>query len=85
MKTLTVRLPESLAASIEEESRVRKLSKSDIVRERLQRAAEAAREPTSPAYAITDLIGSVDGLRADLGARKKHYLRTTGYGRKRPR
>lgn len=85
MKTLTVRLPESLAASIEEESRVRKLSKSDIVRERLQRAAEAAREPHSPAYAIADLIGSVDGLPADLSARKKHYLRATGYGRKRRR
>lgn len=85
MKTLTVRLPESLAASIEAESRARKLSKSDVVRERLERASSAAHEPNSPAYAIADLIGSVDGLPADLGARKKHYLRTTGFGRKRPR
>jgi hypothetical protein len=85
MKTLTVRLPDSLAAAIEAESRLRKLSKSDIVRERLERPGSAAREPGSPAYAIADLIGSVDGLPADLGARKKHYLRTTGYGRKRPR
>lgn len=85
MKTLTVRLPESLAASIEEESRVRKLSKSDVVRERLERSPAVAKEPGSPAYAIADLVGSVEGLPADLGARKKHYLRTTGYGRKRPR
>ena len=85
MKTLTVRLPESLAAAIEAEARQRRLSKSDIVRERLERAAAAA-EPGAPAYDIADLIGSVaDGLPEDLSARKKHYLRATGYGRKRPR
>jgi hypothetical protein len=32
---------------------------------------------------IADLIGSVDGLPTDLSARKKHYLRVTGYGRHR--
>lgn len=85
MKTITVRLPESLAAAIEAESRLRRISKSDVVRERLERAAPAVREATSPVYAIADLIGSVDGLPADLSARKKHYLRATGYGRKRPR
>jgi Arc/MetJ-type ribon-helix-helix transcriptional regulator len=85
MKTITVRLPQSLAAAIEAESRRRKISKSDVVRERLERAAPAAGEANSPAYAIADLIGSVDGLPADLSARKKHYLRATGYGRKRPR
>lgn len=84
MKTLTVRLPESLAAEIEAESRRRKLTKSDIVRERLERAAAVA-EPGAPPYDIADLIGSVDGLPADLSARKKHYLRATGYGRKRHR
>jgi Arc/MetJ-type ribon-helix-helix transcriptional regulator len=35
MKTLTVRLPETVVAEIEAESRRRKLSKSDVVRERL--------------------------------------------------
>jgi hypothetical protein len=85
MKTLTVRLPESVVASIEAEARRRKLSKSDVVRERLQRAAAGAKEPGSPSYEIADLIGSVSGLPADLSARTKHYLRATGYGRKRPR
>ena len=85
MKTLTVRLPESLAAAIEAESRRRRISKSDVVRERLERAAPAAREASSPAYAIADLIGSVDGLPVDLSARKKRYLRAMGYGRKRAR
>jgi len=35
--------------------------------------------------AIADLIGSVDGLPADLSARRKKHLEATGYGRKRPR
>lgn len=85
MKTLTVRLPEPLAAAIEAESRRRRLSKSDVVRERLERAPAGAAEPNAASYDIADLIGSVDGLPADLSARKKHYLRVTGFGRKRPR
>lgn len=85
MKTLTVRLPEPLAAAIEAESRQRKLSKSDVVRERLERASALVREPGAAPYAIADLIGSVNGLPPDLSAHKKRYLRVTGYGRKRPR
>jgi Arc/MetJ-type ribon-helix-helix transcriptional regulator len=83
MKTLTVRLPEPLVAEIEAESRGRKCSKSDIVRERLQRAVGPVRRRSQPLDAIADLIGSVDGLPADL--RKKRYLKATGYGQKRAR
>jgi Arc/MetJ-type ribon-helix-helix transcriptional regulator len=84
MKTLTVRLPESIVAEIDAESRKRKVSRSDIVRERLQ--AGPRRTARSPLLdSIADLIGSVDGGPADLSARKKHYLKTMGYGRKRPR
>jgi Arc/MetJ-type ribon-helix-helix transcriptional regulator len=85
MKTLTVRLPESLVAQIDAESRERKLSRSDVVRERLSRAAGARRRRPATFAAIEDLIGSVDGLPADLGARKKDYLKSTDYGRKRHR
>ena len=85
MKTLTVRLPEPLIEDIEAESRGRKISKSDVVRERLQIGAGSARRPAAPLDAIADLIGSVDGLPADLSARKKQYLRATHYGRKRSR
>jgi Arc/MetJ-type ribon-helix-helix transcriptional regulator len=85
MKTLTVRLPEPLVADIEAESRGRGISKSDVVRERLQFAGQAAPRRAPTLAAIADVIGSVDGLPVDLSARKKHYLRTTGYGRKRPR
>jgi Arc/MetJ-type ribon-helix-helix transcriptional regulator len=41
MKTLTVRLPDDLAKRIERESIVRGVSKSDIVRERLDLATGA--------------------------------------------
>lgn len=84
MKTLTVRLPEPLVADIEEESRGRKISKSDVVRERLELAPGRRRRAAS-LNAIADLIGSVDGLPADLSAHKKNYLRSTGYGKKRSR
>ena len=84
MKSLTVRLPESLVAQLEAESQERKVSKSDVVRERLQGGAGLARS-RSASDAIADLIGSVDGLPADLSARKKHYLKSSGYGRKRRR
>ena len=85
MKTLTVRLPEALVAQIEAESRDRKVSKSDVVRERLGRANDAPRTRPASLEAIADLIGSVHGLPPDLGARTKHYLKSTGYGRKRHR
>ena len=85
MKTLTVRLPEALVAEIEAECRDRKLPKSDVVRERLSLAAGSRRRRTAPLDAIADLVGSVDGLPADLSARRKRYLKTTGYGQKRPR
>ena len=85
MKTLTVRLPDALAAQLEAESRARKVSKSDIVRERLSSVAKRSRPQPPTLEAIADLIGSVHGLPPDLGARKKHYLKVTGYGRKRHR
>ena len=85
MKTLTVRLPEDLVAQIEAESRRRKLSKSDVVRERLTEAGGAHRRHSTSLDPIVDLIGSVDGLPPDLSARKKKFLKSTGYGRKRAR
>ncbi len=48
MKTLTIRLPEMLARRIEQESRTRRVSKSDIVRERLE-------QPGIPPPAASDL------------------------------
>ena len=83
MKTLTVRLPEALVAEIEAESRERRCSKSDVVRERLSRVIQPRSRSVSPA--IADLVGSVDGLPTDLSGQKRAYLKITGYGRKRAR
>jgi len=85
MKTLTVRLPEPLVADIEAESRGRKVSKSDVVRERLELAPRRRRPRTASLDGIADLVGSVGGLPTDLSVRRKTYLRATGYGQKRPR
>ena len=85
MKTLTVRLPESLVAQIEIESRERKVSKSDVVRERLSRPARSRPRRPPTLEAIADLIGAVDGLPSDLSARKKDYLKAMIYDRKRAR
>jgi Arc/MetJ-type ribon-helix-helix transcriptional regulator len=83
MKTVTVRLPESIAADLESESRARTITVSDVIRERLQCGGKSSR--SRKLDAIADLIGSVDGLPEDLSARKKDYLRAAGYGHKRHR
>jgi Arc/MetJ-type ribon-helix-helix transcriptional regulator len=85
MKTLTVRLPETLVAQIEAESRRRNLSKSDVVRERLTGARKSRPQKSASFDAIADLVGSVDGQPRDLSARTKKYLKSTGYGEKRAR
>ena len=84
MKTLTVRLPESLVAEIEAECRQRQRSKSDVIRERLTSGA-SSRAASAAFDGVADLAGSVPGLPAGLSRRKKAYLKQTGYGRKRPR
>jgi hypothetical protein len=83
VKSLTVRLPEPLVVELDMEARKRKISKSDIVRERLQTGSKHSR--LTALAGVADLVGSVEGLPADLSSRRKRYLKTTGYGRKRPR
>jgi hypothetical protein len=77
--TLTVRVPQRMAADIAQESRKRKVSKSDVVRERLAKGERSS--PLSALDDIADLVGSVDGLPPDLSARTKYYLRKTGFGK----
>ncbi len=83
MKMLTIRLPDALAAEIDAEAQARRLSRSDVVRDRLLRAP--VQIEVDPLASIRDLIGSVDGGRPDLSSRKKEYLREIIYARKRPR
>lgn len=84
-KSLTVRLPEELVMEIEAESRLRRVAKSDVVRERLQRPIEHAANPSVRLSFIADLIGSVEGLPSETSGRKKKYLKAAGYGNKRNR
>lgn len=84
MKTLTVRLPEKVVAEIEAESRQRKVSKSDVVRERLTIPYQTTnRKKVNTLDLIGDLIGSVNGLPPDLSARTDYYLKKWGYGKNR--
>ena len=55
MKTLTVRLPDSLVLEIERESQSRRVSRSDVVRERLHHPQRAAAAGGS----MSDLIGHI--------------------------
>jgi Arc/MetJ-type ribon-helix-helix transcriptional regulator len=55
VKTLTVRLPDSLVSQIEHESQSRRVSKSDIVRERL-----AAMPSACPAHPLADILAEID-------------------------
>ena len=82
VKAITVRLPEPLIAQLDAESRARRISRSDVMRERLEHAEP--KDTDDPLASIRDLIGSVDGGPPDLSERKKHYLRAWGYGRNRP-
>lgn len=82
MKKISVHLPSWLLKDILAESRRRKISKSRVVRERL----EGARKELPFSYeTIADLAGSVkdDHLPRDLSSRVKHYLRVIGYGKNR--
>ena len=59
MKTLTIRLPDVLVKRIEQESLARRVSKSDIVRERL-----AAAPPLPPDHPLADIFAEIDRLPA---------------------
>ena len=56
MKTLTIRLPDSLVAEIESESQSRNISKSDVVRERLRQPGHAPMGGSSMREAIGDIL-----------------------------
>lgn len=89
MKAISLRLSESLIGALNIEAKGRGISRSDVVRERLESCGNLAVPRTAPTFRdlAADLIGSVrgDGLPADLSSRKKQYLKAWGYGTKRDR
>lgn len=75
MKTVSFKLPEKLDRELDEMARVRKSSRSALVREALEALAKGRRN--SVAEAAKDLVGSVEGP-TDLSTNSKHML---GYGK----
>lgn len=83
VKTLTIKVPESLFAEIANAAKIRKVSKSEIVRERLVGGVPGqTAAPASLWSRMEDLVLKEDHLAADLSSNKKHMA---NYGKKRPR
>ncbi|MEI6675322.1 MAG: hypothetical protein WCO57_09110 [Verrucomicrobiota bacterium] len=86
MQTLVLRIPDDLAREMEAEARESHLTKSEIARRRLIAAGAQRPRPGSGFELIADLIGTVEAGPADMSSKKKHYLKTHGYGKsRRPR
>ena len=75
MKTLTMKLPDALAAWVERESRRKGNSKSAFVRDILDQQQKGVAIPVMDA--IGDLCGCVDSGLGDLSHNRKH-LRNFG-------
>ncbi|MFM8705577.1 MAG: CopG family ribbon-helix-helix protein [Planctomycetia bacterium] len=78
MRTISVKLPEPLATWLDRAASERSRSRSEIIREALERWQAAARAGDGPSVAevLGDLRGSVSGPR-DLSTNPKHLR---GYG-----
>lgn len=81
MKTLTIKVPDALLAEIASAASARKISKSEIVRERLTQNATFTGGAVSLWSRMEDVVIQADSLPADLSSNKAHLK---GYGRKRP-
>jgi hypothetical protein len=83
MKILTIKVSDGLFAEIASAARTRKVSKSEIVRERLtQTPGSSQTKKTSLWSRMEDLVIRTDALPMDLSSNKSHLK---GYGKKRPR
>lgn len=74
MKSLTVRLPEALVTEIERESRSRRVSKSDVVRERLRRTEPAASESGGAGELLGDILQT--SWQAKVGPKPRRFRST---------
>lgn len=80
MQTLSLKLPDDLMRKLTAEASARHLTRSQLVRESLERALfpEPARKATSCYDLARDLAGSVKGLPGDL-ADNETYM--NGFGK----
>ena len=79
MQTVSLRLPEDLLARLNTEARARRISKSQLVRESLEKALTKRPQGSAVScYDLTrDLVGSLTGLPKDLAHNPK-YLEDFG-------
>lgn len=73
MRTISLKLPDALLAELDKEAKARKVTKSLLVRESLEKALR--RQPAGPAscYDLArDLAGIVKGLPRDLAENPKY-------------
>jgi hypothetical protein len=79
MRTISLKLPDDLLAQVDREAKARRVTKSCLVRESLERALSKE----SPAGAVScydvarDLAGSVRGLPEDLAVNPE-YMKDFG-------
>jgi hypothetical protein len=82
MKTLTIKVPDELFAEIASAAQIRKVPKSEIVRERLLGKPATKRATKASLWSrMEDLVIPMDSLPVDLSSNKAHLK---GYGKKRP-
>ena len=79
LRAVTIKLPDRVLADIETEARARRVTRSAVVRERLERAARAG---GSVWDRMRDLVIRTDAAPADLASNK---ARQRGYGGSRSR
>lgn len=85
MQTLVLRIPDELAADIAAEARRLRSTKSEVARARLAGLKPSEEAKGGGFDLIRDLVGVEKGGPRDVSARKKEYLKRTGYGREKPR
>lgn len=80
MKTVSLRVPESLNRKLTAAARRRRICKGVVLREALERYLNQREDSHRRAFLelAKDLVGCVKGAPADLSGNPKHYL--DGYG-----
>jgi predicted DNA-binding protein len=73
MRTISVRLPDDLIAELVREAKVRRVTKTSVVRESLEKTLRSKSDKPLSAYDLTkDLIGKFKGAPKDLATNPKY-------------
>ena len=74
MRTISLKLPEDLLADLEREAKARRVSKSVLVRESMEKALRhRSRRGAASCFDLArDLAGTVKGLPRDLASNPKY-------------